>query len=244
MPRTFLTAEWRKLIMAQYVVSPEVLLPYLPRGLELDLYEGRCFVSLVGFLFDRVRLLTVPVPGHTRFEEVNLRFYVRRVMPDGTARRGVIFISEIVPRRAIKLVANTLYGEAYSTARMRHEWQVEADTLHVRYAWQPKSRQQIGPWQMLAARAEQMPQPIVPSSLEEFITEHYWGYTRRRDGRASEYGVEHPRWEMYPVHAAEVDADFGALYGEAFADLTSRKPYHVLLAEGSPVAVRWGGRIS
>ena len=64
---TFLTAEWRKLIMAQYEVDPSVLLPHLPRGLELDLYQGRCFVSLVGFLFDRVRLLGVPIPGHTRF---------------------------------------------------------------------------------------------------------------------------------------------------------------------------------
>jgi uncharacterized protein YqjF (DUF2071 family) len=105
----FLTAEWRKLIMAQYEVAPETLAPWLPNGVELDLYQGKhCYVSLVGFLFDRVRLKGIPIPFHTRFEEINLRFYVVRTEPDGTRRRGVVFISEIVPRAAISLIANAL----------------------------------------------------------------------------------------------------------------------------------------
>ena len=118
----FLTASWRKLIMAQYEVSPAVLRSRLPTGLELDLYHGRCFVSLVGFLFDRVRLLGLPPPFHTRFAEVNLRFYVCRAMPDGSWRRGVVFVSEIVPKPAIVLLARSLYGEAYTTAPVRHLW--------------------------------------------------------------------------------------------------------------------------
>ena len=68
----FLTAEWRKLIMVQYAVAPKLLMPYLPGGVELDLFKGQCFVSMVGFLFDRVRLKNMPIPFHTRFEEVNL----------------------------------------------------------------------------------------------------------------------------------------------------------------------------
>src|ERR1700760_2550866 len=152
MPFTFLTAEWRKLIMVQYEVPPDVLLPYLPPGLELDLYQGRCFVSLVGFLFDRVRILGVPVPGHPRFEEVTLRYYVRRKLPPVQAaeertiepgyRRGVVFLSEIVPRRAITAVARALYGEAYSTAETRHYWSHEGtgvdapeELQEVRYEW-------------------------------------------------------------------------------------------------------------
>ena len=235
---TFLTAEWRKLIMAQYEVTPAVLLPHLPQGLELDLHQGRCFVSLVGFLFDRVRLLGIPAPWHTRFEEVNLRFYVRRSMPDGSSRRGVIFLSEIVPRAAITLVAQTLYGEAYSTAPTRHEWSQKPDTLHVRYGWKHR-----GMWQSVAVQAHPAPEPIAHGSMEEFITEHYWGYTERRGGGASEYGVEHPRWQVYPVRAAEVQADFGSLYGAPFAGLSARPPGHVLLAEGSAIAIRWGGHI-
>src|SRR5579863_7187459 len=120
MPRTFLTAEWRKLIMAQYPVDPAILAPSLPRGLELDLFRGQCFVSLVGFLFDRVRVRGVAIPFHTRFEEVNLRFYVTRTEKDGTRKRGVVFVREFVPRAAITLVARRMYEEPYATLPMQH----------------------------------------------------------------------------------------------------------------------------
>ena len=237
---TFLTAEWRKLIMAQYAIDPDILAPFLPAGLELDMHRSTCFVSLVGFLFDRVRLKGVPIPFHARFEEVNLRFYVKRPMPDGTHRRGVVFLSEIVPKPAITLVARTLYGEAYSTARTRHSWTMAENALDIRYDWRHR-----GHWQTVSVQASPTPVDIERGSVEEFITEHYWGYTRRRKvfGRASstgEYGVAHPRWKVYPVHTIGVDADFGSLYGPAFADLTSKQADNVLLAEGSQIAIRSG----
>jgi len=240
---TFLTAEWRKLIMAQYAIDPALLTPYLPSGLELDLYQDAanpaadptCFVSLVGFLFTRVRLKGVAIPFHTHFEEVNLRFYVKRNLPDGTHRRGVVFISEIVPKLAITLAARALYGEAYSTASTRHTWTTAPTSFDVRYDWKHR-----GHWQTVSVQASAHPEPIAPDSLEEFITEHYWGYTKRRNGGTGEYGVAHPRWQVYPLHSSHVAADFGSLYGPAFANLTRRAPDHVLLAEGSPIAIRSG----
>lgn len=235
--------------MAQYEVDPDVLKRRLPAGLELDLYHGRCFVSLVGFLFDRVRILGVPVPWHTRFEEVNLRYYVRRPMPDGSSRRGVVFLSEIVPKPAITLVARTLYGEAYATARTAHRWNSEGPDaravrhgekpLEVRYEWKHR-----GLWQSMAVRAESRGVTMPPESLEEFITEHYWGYARRRGGGTTEYAVEHRRWQVYPVREHRIAADFGSLYGEDFAGLVPTAPDHVLLAEGAPVRIRWGGQIA
>ena len=246
---TFLTAEWRKLIMAQYEVEPQVLAPHLPPGLELDLYQGRSYVSLVGFLFDRVRILSIPVPFHTQFEEVNLRFYVRRLMPDGTSRRGVVFLSEIVPKPAITLVARTLYGEAYSTAPTAHRWSSQGpDARAVRHGEQPLEieyqwkHQRL--WQRLAVRTGNDRESIPPGSLEEFITEHYWGYTPRRGGGTAEYAVEHRRWEVYPVQQYRIACDFGSLYGDSFAGLSERAPDHVLLAEGAPVRIRWGGNIA
>jgi hypothetical protein len=249
---TFLTAEWRKLIMAQYEVAPELLLAHLPQGLELDLYrprpaaKPRCFVSLVGFLFERVRILGAAVPLHTRFEEVNLRYYVRRPMPDGSYRRGVVFLSEIVPRPAITLVAGGLYGEPYSTAAMSHLWRHPEDDrerVEISYEWRHR-----GLWQLLSVRARNELQPMAAGSLEEFITEHYWGYTRRRDGGTAEYRVEHLRWQVYPVLEHRIACDFGSFYGSldglAFAELGQRQPEHVLLAEGAPVRIRWGGRIA
>ncbi len=254
---TFLTAEWRKLIMAQYEVDLPVLTARLPPGLELDLYEGRCFVSLVGFLFDRVRILGAPVPGHTRFEEINLRYYVKRQMPDGSWRRGVVFVQELVPKPAIAWTARALYGEAYVTSRTGHWWSTEGPgaravrhheaPLEVRYDWRGPRGQANGyrgTVQHVAVQADSRRQAMEAGSLDEFITEHYWGYTSTRGGGTAQYAVEHPRWEVYPVERYSIGCDFGAQYGEAFRPLTGREPDHVLLAEGAPVQIRWGGTIA
>jgi uncharacterized protein YqjF (DUF2071 family) len=142
---TFLTAEWRKLIMAQYEVAPEALVPRMPQGVELDLYQGRCFVSLVGFWFAHVRLKGVPVPLHTNFEEINLRFYVRRPQPDGATRRGVVFVREFVPRTAIAMIARALYDEPYTRMPTQHSIRDHQGTLHVEYGWKHNARwQSIG----------------------------------------------------------------------------------------------------
>jgi uncharacterized protein YqjF (DUF2071 family) len=235
---TFLTAEWRKLIMAQYVVDPDTLAPHLPAGTELDLFRGKCFVSVVGFLFDRVRLKGIPIPFHTRFDEVNLRFYVRRTDSDGTSRRGVVFIREFVPRAAITLIANALYEEPYATLPMRHAIQHTADALSVSYDWRYR-----GTWYSVAVEASPNPHPIAPDSVEHFITEHYWGFTKRTRGFTSQYQVKHPGWLVYPIRKCLIDMDFAALYGPAFADLDTREPDNVLLAEGSPVSVDSGSRL-
>ena len=235
---TFLTAEWRKLAMAQYAVEPKVLAPYLPAGLELDLFEGLCYVSLVGFVFDKVKLKGIPVPFHTKFEEVNLRFYVRRIDPDGTVRRGVVFVSELVPKAAITFVAKTFYEEPYATLPMRHAIVHGADGLSVAYKWKLRET-----WYSLAMHAAMHPLAIEPGSVEEFITEHYWGFTKRSNGSTSQYEVKHPRWVVYPVRKTDIAVDFGALYGERFAGLNGRQPDNVLLAEGSAVSVDSGSRV-
>ena len=241
--RDFLKAEWRKLILAQYTVDPAVLAPWLPHGLELDFYctgsEHRCYVSLVGFLFDRVRVKGMGFPFHTRFEEVNLRFYVRRVEPNGAVKRGVVFVREYVPRMAISLMAKWLYEEPYQTLPMAHQIRLDHDALKVSYEWEYKGRRQ-----RLAVVSDPCPTALQPGSEEEFITEHYWGYTKRSRGATSEYAVEHPRWCVYPVRNFEVKADFGALYGDAFAALNSQRPASVMLAEGSEVTVFEGKRLA
>jgi hypothetical protein len=237
MASTFLTAEWRKLVMANYAIDEGLLRRYLPLGTVLDRYKGRCYVSLVGFLFQNTRLKSVPIPFHRTFEEVNLRFYVRYTTPSGEQRRGVVFISELVPRLALRVVANTIYGENYATAAMRHQWEEIEEQRSVSYQWRYKSR-----WNGLRVKAALLQQPIAADSAEEFFTEHYWGYTKRGKW-TSEYQVLHPRWTMYPVLQHSIDVDFGAVYGGAFAALSKSEPESVLLAEGSEIEVRAGERI-
>src|SRR5688500_5324885 len=231
--KKFLTAEWRDLIMANYEVSPDVLAERVPNGTELDLHEGKCFVSLVGFMFLDTRVLDFLVPFHVNFEEVILRFYVRRETDEET-RRGVVFIKDIVPRAAIAMIARARYGEAYERWRMSHF----RDALHVRYSWEKGDNQNT-------ITVESGANLGVPDagSHEEFIIEHYWGYTKRGAQRTDEYKVEHPKWELFDAGDARIKVDFGGTYNEKFAFLSSRKPKSILMAKGSEVAVYKGAKL-
>lgn len=232
-----MTAEWRKLILANYPVDPLILRPYLPVHTELDEWKGGTYVSLVGFMFRQVRLRGLRVPYHTEFPEVNLRFYVRH-QKDGKWKRGVVFINEIVPKPAITWVANTLFREHYRTLPMRHEDQTEGETLTVGYRWKYQ-----GHWNRLTVDAGAIPAVLEPGSKEEFITEHFWGYTSMGPAHSGEYEVAHPRWDIYPVRSHDISCDFGGLYGKAFAGLSGQTPVSVFLAEGSPVKVYAKNRI-
>lgn len=236
MGSVFLTAEWRKLAMANYVVDPGLLRRYLPAKTELDFWSNRCYVSLVGFMFLNTRLKGVAVPFHTHFPEVNLRFYVR--YKDGSEwKRGVVFIKEIVPRPALTFVANMLYNENYQTLPMRDDMTMTAEKLNVSYGWKK------GRWHTFEVSAGASPEEIKVGSEEEFITEHFWGYTKLNHTHTSEYQVEHPRWSVYPVGKYKVDVDFGVVYGTEFDFLRTRDPDSVFLAEGSAIVVRSGRKI-
>ena len=229
--QTFLTAEWRDLLMVNYAVDPALLLPRVPRGTTLDLWKGEALVSVVGFRFVDTRLLGVPVPWHRTFEEVNLRFYVRRTTPAGV-RRAVVFVSELVPRRAIAWTARLAYNEPYTALPMRHAITDDGAARHLRYEWRPS-----GQWTHLAARTRGAPQPLVAGSDEEFITEHYWGYTPQRDGGTVEYRVEHPRWRVWSAESVELEGNIAGTYGRDFAAAVAGSPRSAFVAEGSAVAV-------
>lgn len=232
----FLTAKWEKLAMANYAVDASLLLPYLPYKTEIDRWNGTCYVSLVGFIFSNTRLRGFRVPYHTRFEEVNLRFYVK--YNDGQQwKRGVVFISEIVPLPALALVANTFYNEKYRTMPMSHQWLEDDNSLTVDYRWKYKK------WNSFSVTTGKEHRLITEGSEEAFITEHYWGYTGRSVKRSSEYGVEHPKWEVYPTKHYTIDADFAGLYGESFGFLRNQTPLSVFVAEGSDVLIRQGSTI-
>ena len=232
--RKFLTAEWRDLIMANYEVASELLDQYLPAGTTLDLYDGKCFISLVGFMFVDTRVLGFLIPFHINFEEVNLRFYVRRKM-DGEERDAVTFIREIVPLPAVSIVARVAYGEPYETWEMSHS---DVDS-RITYEW---SKHGVGN-RMSAVIGDDLGVPA-HGSHEKFIIEHYWGYTRRSATRTDEYLVEHPPWELSAVKDAQIDVDFGQTYGDKFAFLTDSQPYSVLFSRGSEIAVYQGKTIT
>ena len=232
--RKFLTARWQDLIMANYEVEPSLLSSRLPKGTEIDLHDGRCFVSLVGFMFLDTRVLGVPVPFHINFEEVNLRFYVRHDT-GSEIRRGVVFVKEIVPRLAIATVARLFYGEPYEAWRMDHT----RDDKQVGYQWSKG-----GAGNSISVEIGENLGVPAADSHGEFIIEHYWGYTRRSEIRTDEYKVEHPKWELFSTESVRLDVDFGNTYGNEFAFLSGGRPYSVLLAKGSEVSVYKGARLT
>lgn len=232
--RPFLTAEWRHLVMLNYEVDPEILTLRVPVGTTLDLWRGRALVSVVGFRFLGTRLFGVPIPGHRDFDEVNLRFYVRREMPGGETRHGVVFVRELVSRFAVALVARLAYNEPYRTLRMRSVTPRRGSEAPGRlvYEWRVG-----GAWEGLTGMT--LGAPAVPEAGSEaaFITQHHWGYTRQRDGSTVEYEVEHPPWRTWEAGAAMLTMDVARLCGEAFVTSLARAPVSALVAEGSAVTV-------
>jgi len=237
--RVFLSAEWRDLVMLNYEVDPGLLSPYVPPGTELDSFAGKTFLSLVGFRFLRTKLLGIlPIPFHSNFDEVNLRFYVRR-RKGATLRRGVVFIREIVPRRAIANLARLVYGENYTHHPMRHSINKDGACYTAEYEWQLEQR-----WCRLYAHTTGIPATPLEGSLEQFITEHYWGYSRGRDGVCVEYHVSHDPWQVWTATNAGFEGDGDTLYGSGFGRVLAREPDSAFIADGSPVQVFMGRQIS
>ena len=239
--KAFLTAEWRYLVMLNYEIAPEILLPFVPSGTELDSWNGKTFVSVVGFLFLDTRVMGIAIPFHRDFEEINLRFYVRREVDD-ERRRGVVFVKEIVPRRAIAFAARWVYHENYVALPTGNVIQRATsnpdDVRSVKYYWRFGAREQF-----IEFVTRDAPSHFIEGSQEEFIAQHFWGYSSQKDGGTVEYRVEHPPWRIWKAQNCRFECDCESLYGKEFAAALNTKPSSAFLADGSAVTVYRGQRI-
>lgn len=224
--------------MLNYEVDPALLRRYIPAGTSLDSFHGKTYVSLVGFRFCDTKLFGYfSLPFHTDFDEVNLRFYVRR-RQDGDIRRGVVFIAEVVPRRIISITARLVYGENYRRAPMKHRIERLGANNNFEYQWQIRHE-----WCRLSAQTENLPAHPQAGSLEQFITEHYWGYSAQRSGSSLEYHVSHTPWKVWPATRASFEGDVSFFYGPEFAAVLHRRPDSAFVADGSAVKVFKSNRV-
>jgi hypothetical protein len=153
----------------------------------------------------------------------------------------VTFLRELVPRRAIACIARLGYNEPYTALPMRHRIVVPNLARSAtegpapgsaQYEWKVSSG-----WCGMRVETSGAPRAIVPGSEEQFITEHYWGYTRQRDGSTVEYRVVHPSWRVCAVSRSTVFGDLTELYGGAFAAKLAEPPDSTFLADGSAISV-------
>lgn len=229
----FLKADWENIIMANYEIDPKILLPYLPKGVEIDFFEDKCYISLVGFMFKNTQLFNIPIPWFGTFEEINLRFYVTR-KEGNQIKRGVVFINETIPYPIVAWVANKLYKEHYTVVPTKHEYILGADSHQIKFEWRVDSI-----WNSIDVHYSNESNRMKSDSLEKFIYEHYYGYTKVSDKKTEEYKLQHPSWETHVISNYKIDCDFEAMYGKDFAVLNETKPAAVFIAKGSKVGIEW-----
>ena len=219
--------------MVNYEIDPSYLLPYLPNCVELDYFQGKTYISLVGFLFKDSKIFNIPIPFLGTFEEVNLRFYVIRKVGN-SIRRGVVFINETVPNKTVAYVANKLYKENYSSVPTKHVWQMNQNEKRIEYNWFIKKK-----WYSMKVIANAISHKMKLGSIESFIFEHYFGFTKLDGHQSIEYKVNHPSWEIHDIQNYHIDCNFSEFYGTNFEVLNLTKPHSIMLAEGSDISIDW-----
>lgn len=226
---SFLTSTWSYLPFANFKVDPQFLIPHLPSGTQLDLFNGDAYMSLVGLRFENTRILNVPIPFHINFSEINLRFYVKEKR---SGKRGVVFIKEIVDKPIITWVANNLYHERYDTMPVNFKLSHDQKNNHeVTYSWKPQS------WQQFTVCYNPDALDITSGSKEQFILERYYGYSAYNKQKTFEYEVCHASWKHFEVLSHDIKVDFKETYGADFEFLNSIEPDSIMMAYGSRVSI-------
>ena len=237
----FLSADWHNLLFANYIIDPEILTPLVPRGTELDVHNGSCYISLVAFQFLNTKVFGIPAVPTRNFDEINLRFYVKRTLHDGKEQNGVVFIKEIVPSRLIAWTARTFYGENYIAMKMSHEVISRPSGRDLELTYRCGGKESSNQFSAVVSQGSEMDEG---DSLGPYITEHYWGYSNPAQDRTVEYEVKHPIWPINEVTEYSIDFDFQRLYGTPYRSISDIEPASVLYCEGSDVTVHLGSTIS
>jgi uncharacterized protein len=226
--KVFLTAEWRNLINLTYRVPAEMLTPILPKGVELDLFEGHAHLSLVAFDFVNTRVKGIKIPFHIDFPEINLRYYARV-----GEHRGVVFIRELVPKHCIAFIAQRFYNEPYASFPMESSHETLPDG---RLASHHKIWKEAHEYHLDTVCSAETSIPAVDSAAH-FFKEHDLGFGVDKKGETLIYEVAHPVWETRVLEELKLDFDFGKIYGEEWAFLSDLQPQFSLFAEGSAIKV-------
>jgi uncharacterized protein YqjF (DUF2071 family) len=180
---------WHDLLFAHWPVPAATLRPLLPAGLTLQEFGGSAWVAVTPFWMSGIAFRGFPpLPGVSRFDELNVRTYVIR-----EDRPGVWFFSLDAGNRLAVLVARRLYGLPYVSARMWHRAEGDAVVYHAQRADGAGFDARYGPIGP--------PAPSVPGSLEHWLTERYCLYAPGREGGLYRAEIHHAPWSLQTAQA-------------------------------------------
>lgn len=188
-----MTQSWHDLLFAHWEVDARVLREKLPRGFELDLFEGRAWVAVVPFRMTNVAPRGVPaLPWMSSFAELNVRTYVR---VGGTP--GVFFFSLDAANAVAVRVARTFLHLPYHSASM----QVVTRDGWIEY--ESRRTSSFGPPAELAMRYRAVGGAHAPTrgTLDYFLTERYCLFTVDNAARPRRLDIHHPPWLLQPAEA-------------------------------------------
>ena len=245
MPRlSAISARWRDVAILSWPIGDDCLVPFLPKSLVLDRWDGEAYISLVCLYVEGLRILELPV-WPRRFAEINLRFYVRPA-DRSDVRKGVVFLKQLVPHRLIALGARCLFREPMSVlpALMSRECDPGESPnsdpqRRLCYGWLND-----GCAEGLRVTSGGSAYHANTGSLDEFLTARYWGYNRQSGGRVRTYRITRDAWSLVPVIDYTLDCDARSLCGAPFGDAVSERPASVLWATGSHARVHWPSTLS
>jgi hypothetical protein len=184
---------WHELCFAHWPVPASALRPLLPHGLELDVFDGSAWLGVVPFRMSGVRLRgTPPLPGLSRFPELNVRTYVRR-----GERRGVWFFSLDAANRPAVRAARRWFHLPYFDARM----ECAERGGEVRYR-SLRTHRGAPPAELVARYAPIAPVELArPGTLEHFLTERYCLFAATPAGELLTGDIHHLPWPLQRASA-------------------------------------------
>ncbi|HKE19548.1 MAG TPA: DUF2071 domain-containing protein [Kofleriaceae bacterium] len=216
-----------------FAIDPRALRGLVPVGTEIDTFDdGRAPLSMVALRFDDSRVLGLPIPFARSYDQVALRFYVRRWLGGDRWRRGTVPVIEFVPVSALVSAGHVLYGEAYErrpvTSRVRPPDPGTNRGGRAVYRW----RTDRSIHRLAVDFSGELHLPA-PDSREAFLVERYWGYLARHADLTSEVRVDHPPWRIWSAAEGHLTAEVPQLFGDRFARALASPPVSVVVAEGS-----------
>ena len=226
-----LATEFRKVALINYIVPPEILDKYLPKHTEPDLYNGNCYISLVGFHVHNLKLNDIKLPVIKDFEEIDLQIYVKR-FNGASWVKGVVVISRIFEQPGLTVLTNTIFKTNYNSYPTRGEVKQTEEQLEVKYSWEYKDISQS-----FSVISSHLAAPYDKNSEAAFLLDRPFGFIKAGEEETYQYTINHASWHLYTVEEYSVDVDFSRQFDPTFNILNSRVPQSVMLTEGSSVEI-------